>query len=405
MRPDASKMTRALPADHSGNEKAGISAETGQPSVLLLSTAMRVGGAERVVLDLAHAFMDLGVPTKVMGLSNERQMLDKVDMRDIDIRFLGMRKTPAGLLSASRTLARLVRDEGIDIVHAHMPHAVLVASAARLLHGLSVPIVHTSHNSQFNASLAVPLWLTRRLRDVDVLLAPGQHESLNAARTAVIPNGTRFVPSTNSRRTDRTGPVLIFVGRLTDQKNPAALIDAFATLHRSGAAPGVTLKIAGDGPLGPDIARQVARLGLTESVHLLGVRSDIADLLSDADLFVMSSRFEGLPVAVLEAGAAGVPVVVPPVGALPWLLADDCGFLAQPEQLASTLAEVLADRAEANRRAANFKAKVLERFSLDRAVTDHLALYRQLLAESGKRGASACKAREQSSATRGTGSK
>ena len=93
---------------------------------------MQIGGAERVVLDLAHAFADLGVPAKVIALSNDRQMLDQVDLRDIDIRFLGMRKTPAGLLSAARTLSRLVRDEGIDIVHAHMPHAVLVASAARL---------------------------------------------------------------------------------------------------------------------------------------------------------------------------------------------------------------------------------------------------------------------------------
>lgn len=363
-----------------------LAADAGRPSVLLLSTSLEIGGAERLVLDLAHAYVDLGVPTIVVSLTNDREMLDQVGTRGIDIRFLGMRKTPFGLVSAARTLARLIRTEGIDVVHAHMPHAALVASATRLLHGVTVPIAHTSHNSRFAVSLALPLWLTRRLRDADVLLAPGQHEALNAARTVVIPNGIRFVDPTSIRRTDRSGPVLLFVGRLTDQKNPGALIDAFAALHRSGAAPGAVLKIVGDGPLRRDLARQVARLGLTDVVQLTGLRSDVADLLAEADLFVMSSHFEGLPLAVLEAGAAGVPVVAPPVGALPWLLADQCGFLARPEQLAAMLAEVLANRAEAGRRAANFKARVLERFSLDRVVADHLALYRHLLAGEGTAG-------------------
>ena len=357
-----------------------LATDVGRPSVLLLSTSLTIGGAERLVLDMASAYVALGVPTIVVSLTNGREMLDQVGARGVDIRFLGMRKSPAGLMAATRTLSQLIRAEGIEIVHAHMPHAVLVASATRLLHGVSVPIVHTSHNSWFAPSLAMPLWLTRRWRDVDILLAPGQHETLNAARTVVIPNGIQFVAPTIPRRLDRTGPVLLFVGRLTEQKNPAALVDAFATLHRSGIAPGATLRIIGDGPLRQDLIRQVSRLGLADVIHLPGLRSDIANHLADADLFVLSSRFEGLPLAVLEAGAAGLPVVAPPVGALPWLLADRCGFLAKPENLAATLGEVLANRAEAARRAANFKAKVLERFSLERVVADHLSLYHRLLA-------------------------
>ncbi len=389
---DLLQMVRTVHVPSAGNAAtntavaagAGVdrpAADDRQPSVLLLSTGLQVGGAERVVLDLARAYVDRSVPTMVVALANDRQLLDQIDTCGINISFLGMRKTPAGLVSAARTLARLIRSAGIDIVHAHMPHAALVASATRLLHGVSVPIVHTSHSSRFNPTLALPLRLTRRLRDVDVLFTPSQHEALNTARTVVIPNGIRLpAPATTASRANRAGPVLIFVGRLTDEKNPAALVNAFAALHRSGSAPGAVLKIVGDGPLRHDIARQVARLGLTDTVSLLGLRSDVADLLADADLFVMSSRFEGLPLAVLEAGAAGVPVIAPPVGALPWLLADQCGFLAHPEQLAKTMAEVLANRTEAGHRAAKLRARILERYSLDRAVADHLLLYRQLVA-------------------------
>ena len=68
-----------------------------------------------------------------------------------------------------------------------------------------------------------------------------------------------------------------------------------------------------------------------------------------------------------------------PTAALPWLLADDCGYLARPDQLAATLSDVLSNRAEASRRAARLQDRVLEQFSLERSATEHLALYHRLL--------------------------
>lgn len=369
------RSSRPLPArDRDGQPPAAPF----HPSILLLTTGLNVGGAERVVLDLARAYVDAGLPTRVLALAEHRDLLAMTDTRGIDIRFLGMRKTPLGLAAAARALARLVRDEDIDLVHAHMPHAAFVASTARLLHGLRQPIVHTSHNFAFSAALALPLKLSRRLRDVDVLLAPGQHQQLNAARTAIIPNGIH--PVTAPRREPGPQPRLIAVGRLTEQKNFAALIDGFASLQQSGRARGARLDIVGDGPLRTDLAARIEQHGLGASVALLGLRGDVGQLLAAADVFVMSSRFEGLPLAVLEAGAAGLPILAPPVGALPWLLGDDCGFLVPPDRIADGLAEVLGDMPAAQQRARRFQARINERFTLARSVADHLALYQSLLA-------------------------
>ena len=355
---------------------------------MLVSTGMDVGGAERVVLDLARAYVDAGLPTVVIVLNSDaRSLLPLVDTSGLDIRFLGMKKSPAGLLRAARALAAIIRSNHVDLIHAHMPHAMFVASAARFMPGCRVPLVHTSHNFQFSRPLDLALRATRRLRDVDVLLAPGQHLALNAAQTATIPNGIRF-PSTDPAtdpattavpRAGNSGPVLLSVGRLTEQKDFATMIAAFAGLRRNGQDQGAVLRIAGDGPLRPALQAQIEALGLSDAVELLGIRKDIAALLSGADVFVMSSRFEGVPLAALEAGAAGLPIVAPPVGGLPWLLADDCGYLCAPEQLTQTLAGVLTDTLEARRRGARLRQRVTERFSLERTVADHLQLYQQLI--------------------------
>ena len=95
-----------------------LATDVGRPSVLLLSTSLTIGGAERLVLDMASAYVALGVPTIVVSLTNGREMLDQVGARGVDIRFLGMRKSPAGLMAATRTLSQLIRAEGIEIVHA-----------------------------------------------------------------------------------------------------------------------------------------------------------------------------------------------------------------------------------------------------------------------------------------------
>lgn len=346
-----------------------------------MATGLNVGGAERVVLDLARAFADAGHPVSIVALANDRELLSQVDTQRIEIHFLAMNKSPGGFLDGARRLAAIIRRLQVDVIHAHMPHAVFVASAARLLAGTRVPLVHTSHNFSFSPTLGLALRATRRLRSVDVLLAPGQHAGINARRTVTIPNGIQLdTDAAPAVRGNRSRPVILSVARLTEQKNPAALVDAFATLRQRGEDRNAVLQLAGDGPLRAGVQAQITRLGLDDSVTLLGTRSDVRALLASADVFVLSSRWEGLPLAVLEAGAAGLPVVAPPTGGLPWLLDDNCGYLSEPERLAETLATVLADPDEARRRAARFRAKVIERFSVERAMADHLKLYQELIA-------------------------
>ncbi|MGE0798212.1 MAG: glycosyltransferase [Lautropia sp.] len=379
MIPAGSKHAAATAAGGIGR---GESPDRGPaPAVMLLVTGLNIGGAERVVLDLAQGYRRAGVRTVVMALADHRDLLRLVDISGLDIRFIAMRKTPVGFANAVNRLARTIRRERIAVVHAHLPEALFVATAARLF--ARYALIHTSHNFDFPRSKGLALRLTRGLRDVDVLLAPGQHRELNCRRSELIPNGIRL-PARAPMRTPFDpavrGARLLAVCRLTEQKNPQALIAAFAALRRDPAHAAVRLQIAGDGPLRPAVNAQVAALGLGDAVELLGMRGDVEALLAQADVFVLSSRYEGVPLAVLEAGVAGLPVVAPPIGGLPWLLGDDCGFLAEPAALAGMLDTVLRDPAEAQRRGQRLQQRVYQRFGQQTCIDAHLALYRELAA-------------------------
>lgn len=164
----------------------------------------------------------------------------------------------------------------------------------------------------------------------------------------MIPNGvdtTRFFPAGQARE---AGPVrLLFVGRVVRQKGLDVLLDALATLP-----PGLdyTLTIVGDGPIRPALAEQAARLGLTARVRFSGwvSREAMPEIMRTADVFVFPSRDEGMPNAVLEAMASGVPVVATRISGNEELVADgETGFLVPTDDapaLAAVLGRLLGDR-------------------------------------------------------------
>jgi glycosyltransferase involved in cell wall biosynthesis len=203
-----------------------------------------------------------------------------------------------------------------------------------------------------------------------------------AEQTVVIPNAVdvralpRVVPS--------GGVVeLISVGRLREPKDFITLARALARLkHGSFRA-----SVVGDGPDRSKIEAELAQLGLSESVRLLGDRSDVPQLLAQSDIFVCSSRSEGMPVSVLEAMAVGLPVVASAVGGVPEIVDDGrTGLLVAPgatAPLADALAGLIRDRALREHMGRSGREAALERYDLPRFRQAHLELYDRLLAERG----------------------
>ena len=203
-----------------------------------------------------------------------------------------------------------------------------------------------------------------------------------AEQTMVIPNAvdTGAVPAA---RRDRDRPILVTVGRLKAPKDYLTLVRSLALL-RPGSADAL---IVGEGPDRSELEAEIRQLGIGERVHLLGERRDVPELLADADVFVLSSASEGMPVSVLEAMAAGLPVVGSRVGGVPELVVDgETGLLVEPgdpDELAAAIGRLLADRELRRRLGDAGRERAQRHFGLDSFRRAHVELYSRELARRG----------------------
>lgn len=178
----------------------------------------------------------------------------------------------------------------------------------------------------------------------------------------------------------RSRATVLTVARLDPQKGLDYLV------HAAAQVPDALFLVAGEGPLGSTLEAEVRSLGLSDRFKLLGFRSDIPDLLRTCDLFVLPSLYEGLPLSVLEAMAAGKPVIASDIGGTDEAVVHgETGLLvppADPSALARAIRELLADPVRARRFGSCGRARVAREFSADLMVERVSAVYSELLADS-----------------------
>jgi len=204
-------------------------------------------------------------------------------------------------------------------------------------------------------------------------------------RIDVIPNAIALpeplpIEERTALRTKLTGdaarPIVISVGRLDLPKGFPDLLEAFDVVRKTH--PCAALLLVGDGPLRGQLDRQTVELGLEGHVFLLGQRDDVGTLLEASDIYVTSSHWEGLPVSVLEAMAAGLPVIATTVGELPYLVVRQAGSLVpprQPERLAAEINNLLLNPERMESMGAAGREHIRKNFSPEVWVRQLLTLY------------------------------
>lgn len=292
---------------------------SGPMRIMLLVTCLQLGGAEQQVAALAREYVGQGHQVSVVSLlpGNEVALPEGVEPV-----MLTMHKTPLSLLAALMRVRRFVLQWRPDVVHAHMIHANLFARMlTRVCPGPAT--ICTAHSFFEGGALRMLAYrLTDRWSDLTTHVSAEGRQVMIESRAApeqriiVVPNGidtARYRPSAPTRTAARAAlglhdddQFVLNVGRLVWEKAQTDLIEAFAQLS---PAPSTVLMIAGDGPLRDTLAQCIAAHGLDGRVRLLGRRQDVPALLNAADLFVLSSRVEGMPLVVGEALACGCPVV------------------------------------------------------------------------------------------------
>lgn len=316
--------------------------------LLLLCTAMGMGGgAEEQVMRLAYSFHARGWPTLIVSMLPPDRMPDDFADKKIPLRHLGMRAglpDPRGLFR----LASVVREFQPDLIHSHMVHANLLARVARILvpypvqvstlHNLTMAGVERDHTGTFELAHR----LTDRLSERTTAICHAASEyyvarrAVPAAKMMTVHNGidpARFAANSSARNRVRKEMglegqfVWLCIGRLVLQKAYPTLLGALARLGKGGR----TLLICGIGPLQDELMALAGQLGIADHVRFLGLRGDVPDLMSAADAFCLSSDMEGLPLVLLQASAAGLPIVATNVAGNPEVVIEGVnGFLTPP---------------------------------------------------------------------------
>jgi len=299
---------------------------------------------------------------------------------------------------AVREIQRLVRARGIDLMHTHGYKADIYGYLAA--RSEDTPLVATCHNwLAGGAALAAYNFLDRMaLKRFDAVCAvsPAIAQELvslglHRERVTVIPNGidvTAFDATPIARHEPAQGEarqVVGIVARLDLQKGFDYLLRAVASLR--GSFPALRLLIVGEGPDREAIEQMVRRYDLGEVVTMAGQQTDMPAAYASMDIFVLPSLNEGLPMTLLEAMAAGKPIIATRVGAIATVIADqETGLLIAPADgagLTHALRQLLADSGLRRRLGRNGRAKVAQNFTAGAMVQKYRDVYKQVLARRG----------------------
>jgi glycosyltransferase involved in cell wall biosynthesis len=379
------RLNMGGPAHHVGVLSSMLDRERYQTLVL----HGQVGAGEASLADSVGA---RGViPAKVPGLRPELRPHD-------DARALG------GLVRALRRLRP-------DIVHTHTAKAGMVGRLGAVLAGGARPvIVHTYHGHVLERYFgpvrnAAYRSLERRLgRISDALIGTSPATVDDLLRLAIAPRSKFHVvldglvlepflsapPGAGRGFRDEMGAssdhvLVTFVGRLVAIKRVDLLLRALARARELGAP--IRLAVVGDGALRPRLERLAAQLGVREHVRFAGYRTDMVAVTPAADIAVLSSDNEGLPVSLMEAAAAGKPAVATAVGGVSEVITRETGLLVprgDAERLAQGIVALAGDPAMRAIMGDKARRRAAERFSAERLVRDIDSLYTELIEQNGR---------------------
>ena len=354
------------------------------------------GGAESVLLALA-ARIDPNRFSSLVLLPHEGWLQTKLQEKGIPV-FLA--KSSAWYdLRLPRAMARLVRQEKVDLIHSHLADQNFYSCLVGRLTGSRTVVTYHGSPSWSEADklrCAIKLWVVRHSADVVVVVSDYLKQSLRdmkfpAERIVRIHNGVdmgRFTPSSTGRlraelRCQNGTKLIGMVANLRESKGYEYFIQAARKVTE--AMPQTRFVAIGeiDQEIGKPLQDLVKQMSLQDRFFFLRFREDVPDILSDLDLFVLSSLSEGFSLATVEAMAAEKPVIVTRSGGPQEIVEDGrTGYLtppADPEALAEKICELLANPKRAAALAQMARAKVASTFTLERMICEYERLYERLL--------------------------
>ena len=363
--------------------------------VALVITELEVGGAERCLVHLATALDRSRFEPVVYSLAprpepGRDQLAVRLQQADVPTHFIGVRRSWQ-FVAAMRKLRQLIDEQKADVVQSFLFHANVTAAMAvggsdrpRLAMGVRVAdprrLRHRMERmlaGNADRIVCVSESVARFARD---------RARLPAEKLLVIPNGIDVAAYAEATPADLTTfgispgrSVLVYVGRLDEQKGLDLFLEQTPELFQR--LPEHDLLLVGDGPQRDALEAQAQRLGIAERVHFAGWQSDIPGILKAAALFVLPSRWEGMPNALMEAMACGLPVAATGAEGVAELLGDQAAWQlgsVEEQDFIDHIVNIAKNPDLARELGEKNRQRVAENFSLEAMVAQYQRLFEAL---------------------------
>ncbi len=370
--------------------------------ILHLINTLSAGGAELHLLTLCRHLKRQGLEPVVACLREQVKGSRSLggDFEDEGIRVIRLEADGRFDLRSISRLAGLVAKERPDILHTHLPRADIAGACRRLLHP-SVPwvcSVHDIHDNSWSGRWTLPLFnfiwpradrviaISHAVKDWLIKERAVPDEKVSVIHYGIEPERFSLSQSDLKRQWALDDKLVIgTIGRLEPRKGYDCLLHAIAELKK--IVPGVSLVIAGHDPwgYGKELESLIDRLNLRKEVRLVGFQSDIAAFLSAIDVFAFATQSEGFGQVVIEAMAAGKPVVASKIAPLTEIIREgETGFLVprdDPRAMANAIAWLFTHPEQAQEMGKHGQARVYSHFSAGKMAEETLLLYEDVLRE------------------------
>ena len=357
-----------------------------------LIDTLNIGGAEKLQVTFMRAALARGLEPTLITFNSYPEKHYYNEIRSMGVRIIEIKGRNLFDPALFRALVKTLRDEKFDVLHTHLTYSIILGGLAGWITG--TPVVASIHNLNLYAyswryleSISLKYFTKKRIA-VGWEVARTHQAYNNQRHIDVIQNPVEPTPILSDEERVRirseiapspSNLLFITVGRLVEGKGYSDLLDAMDELRRTG--PEVFLAIVGTGSYLETINKKIEDLGLKDHVRLLGLRSDVPALLSASDVYVSASHAEGLPVSILEAMSAGLPIVATGVGDIPLIVRPDFGICVpshQPAEIALALKDLSRDPDKRLRFGSLARQYVVENHSTDGWLDQLLDVYNQV---------------------------
>lgn len=353
--------------------------------IIHIITALNIGGAEKLLLDLVKKLDKEKYDIKIATVVEGGNLVEKFEEVGIPVKVF-KKKGKIGL-GVIWKIYRYLRKERPQIVHTHLFGGDTWGRVAAILARVPI-IITTEHNTNFDEN-----FLKRAIKKIlsfftakviAVSEAVRQYsiskDHINSKKVEVILNGVNLENFLSiSQKEFGKPPIIGIIGRLAEQKGHKYLFEALNLLRTIPW----TLWVVGDGSLKAELEKLAKILDLRERTIFLGAQENIPEILDKIDIFVLSSLWEGLGLAVIEAAAAAKPIVAANVGGIPEIIENEkTGLLVESgnvKSLADGLERMLLGEGEALTMGRGAREYVRERFGLEKMVREYEEAYERLL--------------------------